>query len=173
MASRFLGTNDVDKIIMTISPPAGPLGVLVASTITALLPANSGYKFPFAIDAKAGGQYLAAKMNVAQNTYTAGADGKVVGNVTHDYTGTFTVTVMQYSITASIFTAMLLAQREGLDYLFDAGAVDLNSGVKYTGNQCRVQGFADRTWGSDAAASLEYTILVAEMIPREISFTGF
>jgi hypothetical protein len=170
---RYLGTNDSDKIIMTIAPPKGPLGILVASTITALLPANSGYKFPFAVDAKMGGQYLTAQMNVPQNVFTAGADGKVVGTVTHDYSGTFVATIMQYSITSSIFTAMLLAQREGLDFLFDTSVVDLNSGVKYTGNQCRVQGFANRTWGSDAAASLEYTILVAEMIPREIAFTGF
>lgn len=169
----YLGTNDVDRVIMTISPPKGPLGVLAASAILSLLPSNSGYKFPFSLDAKAGGQYLSAQRNVALNTYTAGADGKVVGNVSRDKSGTFVVNVMQNSISASIFTAMLAAQEEGLDMLFNAAAVDLNSGAKYTGKQCRVQGYATRSFAPDAAATLEYTILVAELIPREITFSGF
>ena len=173
MGNTYLGTNDVDKIIMTISPPLGPLGIAVASVITQLLPANSGYTFPFTVDAKGPGTYATAAMNVEQNTFTSGSDGSVVGNVSSDYSGTIMITVMQYSRTSSLFAACLLSQRGGLDFLFDCNIVDLASTVKYSGKQCRVAGFPSRSFSSDAAAMLEYKILVTELTPREIAFTGF
>lgn len=169
----YLGTNDADRIVMTISPPSGSLGIVVASTILALLPGGSGYKFPFVVSAKAAGTYVTAQRNVDVNTMTSGADGKVVGTINRDKSGTIVVTVMQYSPTATLFTAMLLAQEEGLDFVFESNVVDLNSGIKYSGHQCRVKGYSVKTLSSDAANTLEYTILASELTMREIAFTGF
>lgn len=170
-----LGTNDVNRVICTINPPTGPFGLAVTAFILGLLPDNAGsLTFPFQVQAKAAGTYLQAARTTPLNSMTSGADGAVVFNTSRDKSGTITATIMQKSPTTSLMSAMLIAQDQfEQDFYFNMEIIDTTDGALYTGYGCKITGHPQRTFASDAAATLEYPILVAELRMSEITAPGY
>jgi hypothetical protein len=170
----LLGTNDSKNVVIAVTPPTGPAGVALGALVLALLPGELGITFPFTITGKMSGQFASAQRSVAQTAYTAGADGKVNRTVSHDKSGTFVLTLMQNAPSVSLLTAMVRYESlNRVPVIFNMTITDIDNGAKYDGKQCSVAGYANRTFSSDAAASLEFTILVAELEMIEITLPVF
>ena len=170
----LLGSNDSKNVVIAITPPTGPAGVPLTSLVLALVPSALGITLPFEITGKMSGQFASAQRTAAQVTYTGGADGKVNRTVSHDKSGTFVLTLMQNAPSVSLLTSMVRYEDVNrVPVIFNATITDIDNGSKYDGKQCSVAGYANRTWSSDAPASLEFTILIAELAPIEITLPLF
>ena len=170
----LLGGNDAKKVVISMGPPSGPLGIALTDVILALLPDGSGYTFPFQFEGKMAPQYANSARDNPVNTIQGGADGKVNYSTSHNKTGKFTLSLMQTSLGVSLLTALLIYQEQtGLLPVFSMSITDTLNGSKHEGIQCVVEGYPSRSFSSDAAATYEFVILVAELQPLDLTVPLF
>jgi len=144
---RFAGPYVPGLVQIIVGAPVGALG---AAVIIPNLP--QGATFPLLITGRAADSFVTATQTTDTTSFTVGADGESVANISYDKTGSITISLMASSLNnlaLSAAHALLSNSVQPLFFTFPVTIKDPNAkGDLVTGANCVIQRAPDYTRGA-------------------------
>ena len=128
---------------------ADQVAILIGNPLGGVIPLPEGLSLGHTITGRGTDAFLSVAREGPVTTKTVGADGEAAPSIAKNASGSFTITVLQTSVSNTILSSILTAwENEVARFYFPVTVVDTSSqGSLYEAEQCWIQGWPEAAFG--------------------------